>query len=55
MDSTNQGIASANVTPGGTTAQAFAVKRLERQQQLQAVQRPGRVQPPVSIRVKKGV
>jgi hypothetical protein len=44
MDSTNQGIAQANVTPGGTTARDYAVKRMQRQQRLEGLQRPGRVQ-----------
>jgi hypothetical protein len=55
VDSTNQGIAAAGVTPGGTTAQQYAIKRMQRQQQLQAVQSPGRLQAPVRTIVKKGV
>jgi hypothetical protein len=46
MDSTNQGISAPGVTPGGSVAQMYAIKRLQRQGQRQAAQQPGRVMPP---------
>jgi hypothetical protein len=54
MDSTNQGVATANATPGGQTAALFAMKRMRQQQQNQAAQRPGRQEPASMTVPRKG-